>query len=35
VIDARCVLDVGAWESAGWTVRTVGRSANLRDAAAS
>jgi len=26
VIDARCVLDVRAWESAGWTVRTVGRS---------
>jgi len=35
VIDARCVLDVRAWESAGWTVRTVGRSANLRDSAAS
>jgi UDPglucose 6-dehydrogenase len=35
VIDARCVLDVRAWESAGWTVRTVGRSANLRNPAAS
>ena len=35
VIDARCVLDVRAWEAAGWTVRTVGRSANLRDADAS
>jgi len=31
VIDARCVLDVRAWESAGWTVRTMGRSATLRD----
>ena len=31
VIDARCVLDVRAWEAAGWTVRTVGRSANLRN----
>jgi UDPglucose 6-dehydrogenase len=35
VIDARCVLDAQAWEAAGWTVRTMGRSANLRDAAAS
>lgn len=35
VIDARCVLDARAWEAAGWTVRTMGRSANLRDAAAS
>ena len=23
MIDARCVLDVRAWEAAGWTVRTV------------
>jgi UDPglucose 6-dehydrogenase len=30
VIDARCALDAQAWESAGWTVRTVGRSADLR-----
>jgi len=30
VIDARCVLDVRAWEAAGWTVRTMGRSATLR-----
>ena len=29
VIDARCVLDVRAWECAGWTVRTMGRSAGL------
>jgi UDPglucose 6-dehydrogenase len=26
-IDARCVLDARAWESAGWSVRAVGRSA--------
>jgi len=33
---AKSVLEaVRAWEAAGWTVRTVGRSANLRDAAAS
>jgi UDPglucose 6-dehydrogenase len=35
VIDARCVLDVRAWESAGWTVRTVGRSTGLRGVTAS
>ena len=35
VIDARCVLDVRAWEAAGWTVRTVGRSAYLNDATSS
>ncbi len=27
LIDARCVLDAQAWESAGWAVRAVGRSA--------
>jgi UDPglucose 6-dehydrogenase len=26
VIDARCVLDVAAWETSGWSVRTLGRS---------
>jgi UDPglucose 6-dehydrogenase len=35
LIDARCVLDVRAWESAGWTVRTMGRSAGLSGATAS
>jgi UDPglucose 6-dehydrogenase len=30
IIDARCILDARAWKSAGWTVRTVGRSADLR-----
>jgi UDPglucose 6-dehydrogenase len=30
IIDARCVLDTRAWQSAGWTVHTVGRSADLR-----
>jgi UDPglucose 6-dehydrogenase len=34
VIDARCVLDAQAWESAGWSLRTVGRS-HLSGAAAS
>ena len=29
IIDARCVLDTRAWQTAGWTVRTVGRSADL------
>jgi len=27
IIDARCALDTRAWQSAGWTVHTVGRSA--------
>ena len=26
VIDARCVLDVNIWESAGWSIRVLGRS---------